>query len=174
MFTRFVKALCDVSLELRCAETAGAQILGFTCLFHYFYRFYLATVYGTMFFDPEHLSTWLTPALHLILSLSSFIFPVPTRRFGSKPIIWKELQLHNIIFTTRSCLIFWLWSYRVRLNRSCCLPACGAETAWRQPCVLSTCGSEHFIARMTIVMITHYAADLVTNAYQDLGRTTTR
>jgi hypothetical protein len=93
------------------------QVLGFTCLFHYFYRFYLATVYGTMFFNPEYLTTWLTPAIHLTLSLSSFIFPVPTRRFGSKPIIWKELQLHNIIFTTRSCLIFWLWSYRVRINR---------------------------------------------------------
>jgi hypothetical protein len=45
---------------------------------------------------------------------------------------------------------------------------------YRQPCVLSTCGPEHFVARMVIVTATHYAADLVTNAYQDLGRTTTR
>ena len=45
---------------------------------------------------------------------------------------------------------------------------------YRQPCILSTCGSEHFVARMVIVMGTHYAADLVTSAYQDLGRTTTR
>ena len=29
------------------------------------------------------------------------------RRFGAKPIIWRELQLHNIAFTSRSAAIFY-------------------------------------------------------------------
>ena len=29
-------------------------------------------------------------------------------RFGTKPIIWRELQLHNILFTSRSAAIFYL------------------------------------------------------------------
>lgn len=78
-----------------------------------------------------------------------------TCRFGSKPIIWKELQLHNIIFTARSSAIFLLWLV-FPLRRV-------AEGV-----------AEHFIMRFIIVAGLHYSADLVTEWFQDRGRTTTR
>jgi hypothetical protein len=87
----------------------GRQVLGLACIVQYLVRFGLLCAKGNMGFDPSYWSTWATPAVHLFLSCSSFIFPVPERRFGSKPIIWKELQIHNILFTLRSCLIFYFW-----------------------------------------------------------------
>ena len=84
------------------------KILGFGCLAHYGYRFYNKLLYGSMLFESSNsISTYVTPMVHLSLSLSSFMFSVPTYRFNSKAIIWRELQLHNIIFTSRSvCMMY--------------------------------------------------------------------
>ena len=69
-------------------------------------------------------------------------------RFGSKPIIWKELQLHNVIFVARSAalMLFFL-----------CFPiAEGSDKG-----VL-----EHYMTRFIIVASLHYAADVVTENFQ--------
>lgn len=132
------------------------KILGIGCLAHYLLRFFWLGVYGSMFFDRSSWVTWATPFVHMLLSSSSFIFPVPKHRFGSKPIIWKELQLHNVIFVARSAalMLFFL-----------CFPiAEGSDKG-----VL-----EHYMTRFIIVASLHYAADVVTENFQDRGRTTTR
>jgi len=93
------------------------------------------------------------PLLHLILSLSSFIFKVPLYRFQNKTIIWKELQLHNIIFTSRSVfmiyhsLLFNNFNYNIYI---------------------------YYFSRLFIVIIHHYLADIITNKYQNNNLTTTR
>jgi len=126
------------------------KILGFGCLTHYGYRFYNAFRYGSMKFDDNSLITYLSPAVHLSLSLSSFIFSVPVYRFHSKAIIWRELQLHNIIFTSRSVCMMYHTLFFKELN------------PW------------YYYSRLAIVLIHHYLADIVTEKYQHKDKTTTR
>ena len=81
------------------------KLLGFGCLFNYLLRIYWLIIYGTMSLSADNWITSVIPVVHLTLSMSSFIFQVPKMRFSSKIIIWKELQLHNIVFTMRSATI---------------------------------------------------------------------
>lgn len=127
------------------------KILGFGCLSHYAYRIYNKLIYGTMFCDQTSLVTYISPAVHLSLSLSSFIFHVPKNRFNSKAIIWKELQLHNIIFTSRSVCMM----YHILL--------CPDSNT-----------NMYYYTRLGIVVLHHIAADIVTNYYQVDDKTTTR
>jgi hypothetical protein len=126
------------------------KILGFGCLAHYGYRFLNKYLYGTMLFDKNSLITHITPAIHLSLSLSSFIFQIPRNRFNSKVIIWKELQLHNIIFTSRSAFMMY-------------------HTLYFYPNTYA-----YYYSRLAIVLTHHYLADLVTKYYQIRDKTTTR
>ena len=127
------------------------KILGFGCLAHYAYRICNKFIYGTMFFDSNSIVTYIAPAVHLTLSLSSFIFRVPKNRFNTKAIIWKELQLHNIIFTSRSvCMMY----------HALLMPEKNINL--------------YFYSRLAIVGLHHIAADMVTNRYQIDDKTTTR
>jgi hypothetical protein len=121
------------------------KILGFGCLFNYFLRFYYKYKYGTMFLDSY------TPLFHLGLSLSSFIFKVPILRLNTKTIIWKELQLHNIIFTSRSIFIIYHSLYYKSSNLYL-----------------------FYLTKLGIISIHHYIADIISNKYQNNDKTTTR
>ena len=81
------------------------KLLGFGCLFNFLLRIYWLIANGSMYIYADSASALVIPVAHLTLSLSSFIFQVPLIRLNSKIIIWKELQLHNIIFTSRSATI---------------------------------------------------------------------
>jgi hypothetical protein len=103
-----------------------------------------------MLFDKTPIIPYITPVVHLSLSLSSFIFHVPTYRFNSKAIIWKELQLHNIIFTSRSaCVMF----HTLFANQN---------------------NLQYYYTRLGIILVHHYLADLITHTYQIEDKTTTR
>lgn len=126
------------------------KILGFGCLTHYGYRIMNRFLYGSMLFENNSMIKYITPAIHLSLSLSSFIFQVPYNRFNSKAIIWKELQLHNIIFTSRSvCMMYHTLFYKEYTRM-------------------------YYYTRLMIVMIHHYIADVITKKYQIEDKTTTR
>lgn len=126
------------------------KILGFGCLTHYAYRIVNKLLYGSMHFYPTSIITYITPAIHLTLSLSSFIFYVPTNRFNSKAIIWKELQLHNIVFTSRSvCMMY-------------------------HTLLIVPNTSFYYYSRLIIVILHHVAADIITKKYQVDSKTTTR
>lgn len=120
--------------------------MGFGCLIHYGYRFYLKIKYDTMFLDINPIY----PLFHLGLSLSSFIFKVPIKRFLNKTIIWKELQLHNIIFTSRSIFIIY------------------------HSIFFKTINIYFYLTKLAIVLSHHYLADLVSNKYINNDLTTTR
>lgn len=130
--------------------------LGFLCLFHYFVRIFWLIKYGTMFLHYNSIYTLATPICHLLLSVSSFIFHVPKNRFDSKIIIWKELQLHNIVFTSRSAI---LMLYSIIFN---------TYDKNNKIYIL------HLIVRLFIVVIHHYAADIITTKYSINYKTTTR
>lgn len=127
------------------------KILGFGCLLHFGYRICNKLMYGTMFFNPNSIMTYIAPMAHLTLSLSSFIFHVPKNRFNTKAIIWKELQLHNIIFTSRSVCMM----YHVLL-----MPQNNINL--------------YIYSRLAIVVFHHVLADIVTQRYQVQDKTTTR
>ncbi len=125
------------------------KVLGFGCLSHFVYRFYNKLTYGIMFVDNSPY-TYISPLIHLSLSLSSFLFHVPTYRFQSKAIIWRELQLHNIIFTSRSVFMIYHAMYFKDLN------------------------ALYYYTRLGIILIHHYLADLVSDKYKYEDKTTTR
>ena len=93
------------------------------------------------------------PLVHLGLSLSSFIFKVPLLRYQNKTIIWKELQLHNIIFTSRS--IFMIYH----------------SMMFNNPYISN---NFYYLSRLAIIISHHYLADIVTDKYQNNNLTTTR
>jgi hypothetical protein len=76
------------------------KIIGITALGHYFYRTYLLFTTGSMQFDSSKF-TLCCILLHMVLSVSSFIFKIPNNRINSAPMIYPEFRLHSIIFAYR-------------------------------------------------------------------------
>ena len=118
--------------------------LGIFCLINYNFRLFYKFKYDQMFSNNIYIKT-ITPLIHLGLSLSSFIFNVPLHRFNTKIIIWKELQLHNIIFTSRSAMI-----------------------------MLYSLYSNNIYGRLSILLSHHLLADYITYKYSNNNKTTTR
>jgi hypothetical protein len=134
------------------------KTLGFGCLFNFFLRIYWLIVYGSMYIYADNQSSILIPVAHLTLSLSSFIFQVPQIRLNSKIIIWKELQLHNIIFTSRSAIIM---IYSILCIKNNIIR--GAEYYYL-----------YQIGKFALVILHHILADYITVKFNINDKTTTR
>lgn len=80
------------------------KTLGYLALAHFLIRYGLYVTTGSMYFTKTSSDVWWILG-HLALSISSFLFPVRKNRNFSNQIIWRELQLHNIVFSARSCAI---------------------------------------------------------------------
>jgi hypothetical protein len=78
------------------------KTLGLTCLLHYIYRF---SKMGSkdMDFSPS-VWTLCCIGLHALLSVSSLIFKIPTKRIAEGSRIWPEYRIHSIVFACRSLL----------------------------------------------------------------------
>ena len=83
------------------------KIIGTAALAHYAYRAYLLITTGSMQFDAG-LFTLCCILLHMLLSVSSFIFKIPNNRINSAPMIYPEFRLHSIIFAYRSLIVMLL------------------------------------------------------------------
>jgi hypothetical protein len=123
------------------------KTLGLYCTLHYIYRYYNEIRYDDMLFKSDYTSL-ISVVPHFILPLTSFLFHVLSKRIITKPtMIWREMQLHSIVFTSRSIFVFlwkWLGIY---------------ETKW---------------INLFIVLIHHLAADYVSKHYGDNENTTIR
>ena len=84
------------------------KILGCISMSNYLYRFYLWSIDGTMDYIPSTFNT-LTIISHILLSGSSFIFKLSSKRIRVTPIIWPEGRMHSIIFAYRSLFIMLLF-----------------------------------------------------------------
>lgn len=113
------------------------KILGYSALLHFAFRYTQFLMNGNMGFGSSPIDVWCI-AMHMVLSLSSFLFPVRAHRIATNQIIWRELQLHNIVFTFRSCSVFVY-------------------------CVCSKTPSP--MGRFVLVMGSHLLADWVSSAY---------
>ena len=143
------------------------KLLGFGCLFNFFLRIYWLTAYGSMYIYASAASALIIPVAHLTLSLSSFIFQVPLIRLNSKIIIWKELQLHNIIFTSRSATIM---IYSVICARNNIGVGIGVAPEYYSP-------ESYYIyqfGKFALIIAHHLFADYITVKYNMNDKTTTR
>lgn len=120
------------------------KLLGYGSLIHYFFRYVQMFMYDYMFQYRVYEIFFIV--VHLTLSLSSFLFPIREKRNYKNQIIWRELQLHNIVFASRSCAIM---LYCI-LNAYC-------EFDEYDNC----------IHKFAIVMIHHGMADIVTYYYKE-------
>jgi len=133
------------------------KVLGFGCLFNFFLRIYWLVAFGSMYIYADSPISLLIPVAHLTLSLSSFIFHVPQTRLNSKIIIWKELQLHNMVFTSRSATIM---LYSILCSRS-----------------LAASVYSYYLyqfGKFALVIAHHLLADYITARYNTNDKTTTR
>jgi hypothetical protein len=121
------------------------KVIGTAALVHYGYRTYLLMTTGSMQFDDSNF-TLACIVLHMVLSVSSFVFKIPNNRINSAPMIYPEFRLHSIIFAYRSLIVMLLmWSSR----------------RWDMVFPL------YF--RGVVVLLTMAAADTVTNRYSADG-----
>lgn len=141
------------------------KVLGFGCLFNFFLRIYWLVVYGSMYIYADTLTSLFIPVAHLTLSMSSLIFHVPKTRLNSKIIIWKELQLHNMVFTSRSVTIM---LYSVLCSRMNAKNAVSAASATTHSYYLYQLG------KFALVIAHHLLADYITARYNTNDKTTTR
>ena len=86
------------------------KMLGISVLLHFIYRFsQVGPVKDMRFGATPH--TLASLALHALLSASSLIFKIPTKRIAEGSRIWPEYRLHSIAFAYRSlacCLVIWV------------------------------------------------------------------
>ena len=78
------------------------KVLGLSALLNYLLRIYYLFTYGTAF--PEHepyFHAISSVILHGILSTSSLLLPLPSKRNFSSPMIWPEFRFHSITFAMR-------------------------------------------------------------------------
>ena len=118
------------------------KILGILVLSHYAYRTYLLLTTGSMQFDTSFFTPYCI-VLHMLLSVSSFIFKISQTRIQSAPMIYPEFRLHSILFAYRSLIVMLMMWYAKRYNLVFPL-----------------------YLRGIVVLVTMVLADLVTNHYK--------
>ena len=121
------------------------KLLGYGALIHTVYRYTRFLCTGSMFDYKPYDVYFIVP--HIVLSLSSFLFPIRESRVFSNQIIWRELQLHNIVFSLRSCSILLFHSFY-------------GDIKWYEPNLYINC------IKFGIVMSHHLAADIVSHFYR--------
>ena len=88
------------------------KTLDFACLLSYVVRFAHVGP-RDMLFGADG-GTAVTIAVHTLLSVSSLVFRIPTKRIAGGYRIWPEYRLHSIIFACRSLAGMALTWYELR------------------------------------------------------------
>lgn len=86
------------------------KTLGVICLVNYGYRYYMLFTTGTMHLDNP-IAGYLM-CVHALLSISSIIFHIPSKRNKMAPMIYPEYRQHSILFAMRSVVCFFLTYYK--------------------------------------------------------------
>jgi len=85
------------------------KTLGLICLANFIYRYSYWLLYGTLGYETTTIMNTFTMSAHMALSSTSLFFHVLSKRLKMRPlIIYKEYQLHTILFTFRS--IIWYFA----------------------------------------------------------------
>ena len=127
------------------------KLLGLACLGHFLFRFAKfpgAFDLGFGITPPGTVAAWL--CVHTLLSCSSLIFKLPSRRIKEGSRIWPEYRLHSIVFAVRSLLCMLLVLLERKLQ----------------------CGP-HYEVNALIVIGTMAAADAASRSVGDASRSST-
>jgi hypothetical protein len=91
------------------------KILGITCLISYMWRLSMMgpTDMGFQSYTSLTIPTFI---LHWSLTLSSFIFKIPSKRIKSGDRIWPEYRLHALVFLSRSLMLDCVYYYEQYYN----------------------------------------------------------
>lgn len=101
------------------------KTLGALCVAHFLWRAFCLLSRGEMFPASEPLwRAHLGLSLHLALSGSAFLLPLPRTRVESLPVIWPEFRAHSAIFAARHVL-----ATSMSLIGPALFPAGGGEAA---------------------------------------------
>lgn len=92
-------------------KTLFHKFLGGICLINFVYRYTNYIRFGTM--DLNNSFSIFLIGVHGILSISSLIFHIPTKRNPSKPMIYPEFRLHSIAFALRSVICCYQYYYKL-------------------------------------------------------------
>ncbi len=113
------------------------KCLGMIVLLNFAYQIHCIVRFGTC-----KLSVWLV-SIHALLSFSSFLLPLPSKRNFTKPMIWEEFRMHSLIFSGRHII---------------CTIVC-IKDLWPDSIIFN------IIVKTGIVLYTSYLAKLVTCKY---------
>ena len=81
------------------------KTLGLLAFCNFILRFYYAIAYGTSFpFFESKVFSCSCVLIHALLPIASLTIPLPEKRNFAGPMIWKEFQLHSILFSCRHVL----------------------------------------------------------------------
>ena len=142
------------------------KTLGLLAFCNFILRFYYAIIYGTSFpsFESKAFSCSCV-LIHALLPIASLTIPLPEKRNFAGPMIWKEFQLHSILFSCRHVLLtlitlLELWPTQI--------PAYMSGTKYRAHALLCEC----FIKYLMIIGVIKVAA-VITEKYGDKETRTT-
>lgn len=138
------------------------KMLGIYCTLHYIWRYVQLLSYGTMGFQRDSHSSALSMLPHFLLPTTSFFFRVlPKRMMGKTTMIWEEMRLHSVVFSTRSVAIFYFYYF--------------TSTATTTTTTTTTVvGQYNIFCRLAIIFVFHILADIVTRKYGTAGVSTIR
>jgi hypothetical protein len=92
-------------------KTLFHKFLGGVCLVNFIYRYIHYILFGNM--DLNNPFSIFLIGVHGLLSISSLIFHIPSKRNPSKPMIYPEFRLHSIAFALRSVIICYQYYYKL-------------------------------------------------------------
>jgi hypothetical protein len=93
------------------------KTLGLICLANFIYRYSYWLLYGTLGYETTTFINTFTISAHMALSSTSLFFHVLSRRLKMRPlIIYKEYQLHTILFTFRSVIWYFIPKFYAGLD----------------------------------------------------------
>jgi len=131
------------------------KTLGLLGLLHFIYRFFFSLWAGNSLTDGRQDLVFLGIFVHAGLSLTSLLLPLPKKRMFTKPMIWPEFRLHNIVFALRHIVATLL--------------IVSGFHAWANSLGMSMT----FLYRLAIILVPSYLADQVTERIGDKELRTT-
>jgi hypothetical protein len=142
------------------------KTLGLLAFCNFILRFYYAIIYGTSFptFESKVFSCSCV-LIHALLPIASLSIRLPEKRNFSSPMIWKEFQLHSILFSCRHVLftiitLLELWPTQI--------PAYSSGTRYRARALLCEC-----IIKYLVIIGFIKGAAVITEKYGDKEKRTT-
>ena len=140
------------------------KTLGLLAFCNFLLRFYYAIAYGTSFpsFESKAFSCSCV-LIHALLPIASLTIPLPDKRNFAGPMIWKEFQLHSILFSCRHVLLTLITLLELWPTQSRAFSGISGGTKCRKEiAIMSEC-----VMKYLIIIGVIKVASIITEKYGD-------